>query len=331
MVFVSVIVPVYNVEKYLDRCVQSILDQSYSDFEVLLIDDGSRDASGSLCDLWSRTDSRIKTYHKENGGLSDARNYGIDHAKGAYITFIDSDDYIGRDYLKILVDLVTEYRTQIACVSSLTILENMTGTCGGADDRGHISTEEALKYMCTRKYFGVAAYGKLYKAELFENIRYPKGRIYEDLLTVPYLIDLSDSVSYSSSKQYCWVQRAGSITHVCHSEKEMRLHLEGLKKLIDFIDGNHTAIHDAAICRYVDDSFAYTIHNLVYGGEYSERIGNIIACSRRYWREGLRNRYIGKFRKMEIILMTISPWLYRIVYLSWVRIKRLLGTLWVKH
>ena len=113
---VSVIVPVYNVEKYLDRCITSILKQTHPDFELLLIDDGSRDSSGNICDAWAQADARISVFHKENGGLSDARNYGIDHAKGEYITFVDSDDYVGRDYLKTLVGLVQEYGAQIVQV-----------------------------------------------------------------------------------------------------------------------------------------------------------------------------------------------------------------------
>lgn len=317
MMFVSIIVPVYNVEKYLAKCIQSVLCQSYPDFEVLLIDDGSEDGSGDLCDLWSQSDSRIKAYHKENGGLSDARNYGIDRAEGEYITFIDSDDYIGRDYLKILVELVREYGTQIACVSSSMVLENGTERSGGVnDERGYINTEDALKYMCTRKYFGVSAWGKLYKAELFAHIRYPKGRIYEDLLTTPYLIALSDFVSYSSSQQYFWVQRIGSITHTCHSEKETLSHFEALKELIAFIDKKYREIHGAAVCRYVEDSF-HSIHNMVYNREYAERIKNIMVCAKAYWIEGLRNPYVRKTRKIEIILMLISPCLYRMVYKTW--------------
>ena len=119
IVYVSVVVPVYNVEKYLDRCITSISNQTYPDFELILVDDGAGDSSGSICDAWAEADARIRVFHKENGGLSDARNYGIDYAKGEYITFVDSDDYIDRDYLSILVGRVREYGAQNACVSGI--------------------------------------------------------------------------------------------------------------------------------------------------------------------------------------------------------------------
>ena len=319
---VSIIVPVYNVEKYLDKCIQSIMNQTYFDFEVLLIDDGSEDSSGSICDLWAKEDSRILVFHKENGGLSDARNYGIARANGEYITFIDSDDVVGKDYLKILMNLILEYGAQIACVSALSMSENMKVEHDMNIKNGCLDTEEALKYACIRKYFGVSAWGKLYKSTLFSNLRYPKGRIYEDLLTTPYLIASSDSVAYSSSKQYFWIQRKGSITHTIHSKKEMALHLKGLEELVEFIDKHYRKIHMAAICRYVDDSFGSIIHKLVYSEEYYERIDYVIACAKSYWKGGLKSRYIRMSRKIEIILMMISSRLYKVIFMSRVKIKK---------
>ena len=102
---ISVIVPIYKVEKYLRRCVDSILNQSYTDFELLLIDDGSPDGCPQICDEYAQQDTRVRVFHKPNGGLSDARNYGLDRMKGEYVSFIDSDDYVGPDYLTVLVEL----------------------------------------------------------------------------------------------------------------------------------------------------------------------------------------------------------------------------------
>lgn len=323
IVYVSVVVPVYNVEKYLDRCITSILNQTYPDFELILIDDGSGDSSGSICDAWAKADARIRVFHKENGGLSDARNYGIDYAKGEYITFVDSDDYIDRDYLSILVGLVREYGAQIACVSGICAYEGGKVAHKSSDSRGCLGAEEALKCAYTRRYFGVSAWGKLYKADLFSEIRYPKGRLYEDLLVTPHLIAASDSVAYSSSEQYFWVQREGSIIHTIQSEKEVDLHLSGLREAIEFVDRKFKEVHDAAVCRYVDDSFEYIIHKLVYSEAYFERVGHITAHGKMYWKEGMKNRYISKIRKIEIMLIIISPHIYKAVYASWVRIKSL--------
>ena len=111
---ISVIVPAYNVEKYLDRCIKSILDQKFDDFEVLLIDDGAQDSTSQICDKYATLDSRVKTYHKENGGLSDARNYGLDRMSGEYVTFIDSDDYIADNMLEEMLNLTSERSNAIA-------------------------------------------------------------------------------------------------------------------------------------------------------------------------------------------------------------------------
>ena len=114
---ISVIVPIYQTERYLPRCIDSILAQSFRDFELLLIDDGSKDNSGAICDWYARQDSRVRVFHKENGGISDTRNFGLDHAKGDYIAFVDSDDYIGHDYLKILMEMAVENDADMTIIS----------------------------------------------------------------------------------------------------------------------------------------------------------------------------------------------------------------------
>ena len=120
---ISVIVPVYNVEKYLERCVKSIAAQTYKDLEILLIDDGSTDKSGEMCDDFQQTDSRIKAFHKQNGGLSDARNYGIEHSAGEFISFVDSDDYIDEKMLETLHRLITENDADLAVCSAMDVFE----------------------------------------------------------------------------------------------------------------------------------------------------------------------------------------------------------------
>ena len=130
-------------------------------------------------------------------------------------------------------------------------------------------------------------------------------------------------MAYSSSEQYFWVQREGSIIHTIQSEKEVDLHLSGLREAIEFVDRKFKEVHDAAVCRYVDDSFEYIIHKLVYSEAYFERVGHITAHGKMYWKEGMKNRYISKIRKIEIMLIIISPHIYKAVYASWVRIKSL--------
>lgn len=121
---ISIIVPVYNVEKYLKECIDSVISQTYKNLEIILVDDGSTDKSGEICDEYSKKDSRIKVIHKENGGLSDARNVALDIAKGEYIGFVDSDDYVEKDMFETLYKLAEEHNTEISSISFYKTLEN---------------------------------------------------------------------------------------------------------------------------------------------------------------------------------------------------------------
>ena len=126
---ISVIVPVYNVQDYLSECVQSILNQTFSDFELLLIDDGSTDHSGEIADQLEDLDPRIQVYHKKNGGLSDARNYGLERAQGEYLAFIDSDDYVAANYLETLINLIVEYSADASClIIQMVTQDNAAGS-----------------------------------------------------------------------------------------------------------------------------------------------------------------------------------------------------------
>ena len=178
---VSIIVPIYNVEKYLCRCLDSILDQTFTDYELILVDDGSTDSSGELAEGFGSRDSRISIYHKKNGGLSDARNYGIERAGGEYLCFIDSDDWVEKNYLGELVRLIEEYEADIAICG-------FKRNSGDEDiiqpqDPAVISESgtEAIDNLYGSHYTEyVVAWNKLYKKEIFDGIRYTEGMIHED-------------------------------------------------------------------------------------------------------------------------------------------------------
>ena len=185
---ISIIVPVYNVENYLPFCVDSLKRQTYSDFEILLIDDGSTDSSGVLCDTLKETDERISVYHKENGGLSDARNFGIEHAKGSFFLFIDSDDALHPDFCKVLVQLQKTYNADI--VSTRMTLFSDYAMILDFDKKKH-ETNEAVFYdgEILSEYFDPKSkrcihHGlcmKLYKKELFQELRFTVGRLHEPI------------------------------------------------------------------------------------------------------------------------------------------------------
>ena len=311
---VSIVVPVYNVEKYLKRCVDSILEQSYSNFELILVDDGSTDNSGKICDELKNIDERITVYHKVNCGLSDARNYGIDRANGDYITFIDSDDYIHREFLKTLTDLINKYDADMSVVGTLIIDEGKSKGEVSQDNivEKCITNEEALKHMLTRKVFGTSAWGKLYRKDLFDEIRYPKGLLYEDTCTTPYVIDKCKSVAYNSKRMYYWIQRSGSITHTSLSERDFKL-FDTLDKLIKFINTNYPNISEAAEGRYIDDSFITIMRRLVYSDDYLEKAEYVRSKCNNYWKSASKNKYVRKRRRLEAATASRSLSLYRML------------------
>ena len=225
---ISVIIPVYNVEKYLKRCIESVLKQSYVDYEVLLIDDGSTDGSGRICDQYEKLDRRIRVFHKENGGLSDARNFGLDCMHGDYLTFIDSDDYVGSDYLKILVDMVEKNYADIA---SIDIYETHGFEFVKSEDvRTVLKGKEIMSEILSLKHWNISACGKIYKKQLFETVRFPIGKYYEDLMIIPYLINETSVFVFSTAKQYYYYQREGSIMHSI-SEESIENWMTGMEKL----------------------------------------------------------------------------------------------------
>ena len=188
---ISIVVPVYNVEKYLGTCVESILKQTYSNIEVILVDDGSTDCSGKMCDHYMGQDERIKVIHKKNGGLSDARNKGIIQAEGEYITFIDSDDVVSSDYVEYLYNILEENDGDIAICNPVHCYPNEKIVFEQETFKRVYKAEDAIVEMLYQKSFLVAAWGKLYKKDYFEEIEFPKGMLFEDSAVMYKMMNLS--------------------------------------------------------------------------------------------------------------------------------------------
>ena len=196
----TVIIPVYRVEATLDRCVESVLAQAIEDMEVILVDDGSPDNCPTLCDNWAAKDKRISVIHQKNGGLSDARNAGLDVAKGAYITFVDSDDYLTSDTYGPLLDMVSECDVLEYSVADKLSLKDCC-----YDDTNRY-------WLDVRAYTHTYAWNKIYKRELFDNVRFPKGKVFEDVFTLPLLLRRSKRVRTTSKGFYHYTQNEQGIT-----------------------------------------------------------------------------------------------------------------------
>lgn len=210
---VSVIVPCYKVEKYLPKCIDSILGQTYHNLEIWLVDDGSPDRSGIICDEYAAKDERIKVIHKENAGLSDARNVAIDKATGEWVTFVDSDDYIAENYVEELYSLVKRFNCQVGIVLPCLFKEGeIPNPSVGAIKEEKMEPIYAVEQMFYQEKFDTNAWAKLYHRQLFEKgIRYPKGLLFEDLPTTYLLLLNSDGVAFMNKQLYYYLLRPSSI------------------------------------------------------------------------------------------------------------------------
>lgn len=223
---ISVVVPVYNVEPYIEKCIDSILAQTYRNMEVLLIDDGSTDNCGKICDKYAKLDSRVIVHHKENEGLSEARNVGVRLASGTYIAFVDSDDYIEPDMLAVMHQRLQQDKSDLAicnfvCVDTDGVLVPELNSELPIKDEV-ISGEEAFERLAEEKYwYYVTAWNKLYRKEFLDGISFPKGKLHEDEFIAHYVLDRCGSVSCVSKTLYRYVQRENSITKQTFSARRL--------------------------------------------------------------------------------------------------------------
>lgn len=220
---ISVIVPIYKVEKYLDRCITSIVNQTYSKLEIILVDDGSPDNCPAICDTWAEKDDRITVIHRKNGGLSAARNSGIDKAKGAYIALVDSDDFIAADFIETLYRACKDTDSDMAqCRYEYVAGDTLTKEKETVEPTETFTGKEMIGGMSWKDgAYNVVAWNKLYKRELFQGIRYPEGRIHEDEATTHKLFYQAKKVAFVYRYLYGYYTGGSSITRDNFSLKRL--------------------------------------------------------------------------------------------------------------
>lgn len=213
---VSVIVPVFKVEQFLPRCVESIQNQTYQNMEIILVDDGSPDQCPAICDMYARMDSRVQTIHKENGGLSDARNAGIEIARGDYLCFVDSDDYIQPTMIENMILEAQENNAKLV-IANLKVVDEKGYRVFESEKspihKGTFTAQELLpKFYQGMGWYYIVAWNKLYHRSLFENIRFPVGKIHEDEYITAQIIWKARKIACIDSEEYIYIyQRKGSI------------------------------------------------------------------------------------------------------------------------
>ena len=207
---ITIIVPVYMVEKYLDQCINSIIEQTYSNLEIILIDDGSSDSCSETCDSWAFKDDRIIVIHKENGGLSSARNAGLDICSGAYITYIDSDDWVERDYVSVMHKAMADNQAEV-CSANMNEFDEDTGSIHKISKKAFIAGPEETLLKLYKNEFPVGSAPKMYLASIWRDLRFPVGHNYEDAYTTYLAVDAAQRIIHLSDTPYYYRIHSGSI------------------------------------------------------------------------------------------------------------------------
>ena len=313
---ISVIIPVYNVEDYLHYAIESLGKQTYKNFEIILVNDGSTDDSGKLCDEYSEKYSNVRVFHKENGGLSDARNFGVQKAKGEFITFLDPDDYLEAYSLELLASVQKQHNCDIVSTRvKATELYNVYSN--------HSLTEEDIKNVIVMdrdvfleeafydKVATVSACGKLYRKSILE-IPFPKGRIYEDLYIISEHVEKANKIVHTPIQIYNYYKRQGSIVNSKFTSKQydffdaIAYNRQVIREKFNNVDKLVTAIN----AKEVIGSFK------IIGSAYKTSISDVYNI-RKIIKENssdiLRNKRIRYTFKMKYMLFILSPYMFNII------------------
>lgn len=302
---ISVIVPIYKVENYLNRCLDSLVNQTYKNLEIILVDDGSPDKCPQMCDEWAKKDKRIKVIHKENGGLSSARNAGLDKMTGQYVMFVDSDDYIHKQACEILLNNLEKSDSDI----SMAGFVNFYNSKKSKEKFYNIDKIKSKVYLKDDVYTLIfnkkipmimTAWSKLYKKEIFDKLRFDEGKLHEDEFILHKVMHQCNKFTYCSLPLYNYFQNNSGITGSTFKIKRLDV-LDAMEKRVEFTKINRPNFTDDAIFQYIK------VHILIYYRAYFAKLDEKIMKDIKqkidhYYSLGYKNKLINMFYKHPKIL-----------------------------
>lgn len=313
---VAIIVPVYNAEEFLKYSVESMLNQTYSNLEIVLVNDGSTDKSGLLCDEYAQKDSRVKVVHVDNGGQSRARNIGVKNTTADWVMFLDSDDYYEKIAVEYLVALRDKFKADMAAT---TVVEVRNYEVKDALDRVNLegatvlNRETALEEMFYGNIVGTHPGGKLYKKEIVEKYPFPEGLYYEDLAIAYEHINSCEKIAVGKHNLYKYYRRTGSIVNskfnpkILDFFKAMDLNFDYIKR--DF--PNNSSMRTAANSRYVLNGLHLV--NAMLKSNMTAELKKQRKDFSKYWKDVIKNPRVIKKNKVKYGLFIVSPKLYNLV------------------
>lgn len=255
---ISVIVPIYNVEKYLRKCIDSIIEQTYTNLEIILVDDGSPDNCGKICDEYAKKDKRIIVIHNSNQGVSASRNFGLDEAKGNYITFIDADDFVSNNYIEVLYNMITLKEADLAIIGNdEQFNEKIFKT--NKKIKKVINNEETVRRILEEKYITSVCWGKIYKSELLNDIRFDTNlKIGEDFKFMMEVLNKCHNVNIDTTQNlYHYRLNEDSVTQQNGRKEDWIQEIEISKSKIQYIENKYPNIKNKAIQRYIRVNITY--------------------------------------------------------------------------
>lgn len=308
---ISVIVPVYNIENYIEECIKSILNQTFKDFELLLVDDGSTDSSLNICREYEKKDNRIKVIHKKNGGLSDARNTGIEKACGKYFCFIDGDDFIANDTLENMYNLILKNNSQIAICNMVRYYEDEDTEVFYKPSETKIVLEGEDRFKTLEQ---PSVCNKMFKAELFNGIRFPYGKYYEDTFVYHELVMKARSVILTGKDSYYYRCRRGSILDGGYSKKYFDF-MEAVYLRAIFLDQNNIKEYADEAYLHMYSSLSNAYNNLDRNSDELKPLFDV--AKDRYnkvFKRLIKDKNFNIKQKLRFILLRYSPKLHCKIY-----------------
>ncbi|WP_434798705.1 glycosyltransferase family 2 protein [Terrisporobacter vanillatitrophus] len=310
---ISIIVPVYKVEKYIYKCIDSILAQTFKDFELILVNDGSPDRCGDICEEYARKDDRIVVIHKDNGGQASARNKGIDIARGYYIGFVDSDDWIEPDMYEILYNICNNHNCEIANCSSVIHFKNRKQVNGGHPLTIH-TKEEAMKTMLEGKLYDEVVWTKLIKRDLVKGVRFSQGIMYEDTDFTYKVIDKAKAVGCVGEAKYNYIKRDDSTM----DRAIKNISIDGIivyDKMYKFMEMKYPKLLDLVSLKLVNSCMSAL--NLISQNNqfnsHKEKYYEVSNILKKYYKRAIRIKEYPYTVKILLTLHRIHPIMYKIV------------------
>lgn len=311
---ISVIIPVYKVEEYLDRCVESIQKQTYQNLEIILVDDGSPDNCGKMCDEYEKKDPRIKVIHKENGGLSDARNAGIEIATGEYIAFVDSDDFVSNDYIEYMYQMLIENNAKLAISGIMNVWKDTLITEGVHTNTQVLTPKETFENLLFAKGIEVSAYGKLYHKSLWKENRFPKGKVYEDTAIMYKIIEEAKQIVYGDKKCYYYIARVGSISKQPGFNKNEEDYIAHTEQMLRFIEEKYPELQ-IAIHRFDVYAKFRILRMLIYTKPRNKNMEKeYVANIKKYRKQVFFCNQTPKRDKIAIILLSLGLPIFKLTW-----------------